>query len=116
MKCQKCGHSVYKKYACKFCAALEQKRDMSLNHLTKLSKRELHTKLHSLKKKIVLSQFNNQDYNHLEKEKDEILRLLGYKANKSLRHSSSHERVYQNPHIPTSGRITVVSGGLIRPR
>ncbi len=67
----------------------------------------LHKELHKIKKEITIAQFNNQNYDELEKKKDQILEELGYPITSSHHKSGSFTRLR---HIPSKS-IKIYYGG-----
>lgn len=67
----------------------------------------LHTELHKIKKKITIAQFNNQDYEKLEKRKDQILEEIGYPITSSFHKSGDFTRLRYVP----SKSIKIYYGG-----
>ncbi|MBX0314154.1 hypothetical protein [Planococcus glaciei] len=70
---------------------------------------DLHQQLHKIKKKIQLAQYNNEKYGDLEKQKDQILKEIGY-SNQPL--VNKEKKPYLNfREVPNKGRIKVYKGG-----
>lgn len=70
---------------------------------------DLHQQLHKIKKKIEMAQYNNEKYRDLEKQKDQILKEIGY-SNQPL--VTKEKKPYLNfREVPNKGRIKVYKGG-----
>jgi hypothetical protein len=89
--------------------------DDILNAYKKYNKHKvLHYELHEIKKKILLAQFNNEDYRKEEKELEAILEELGYSSYKDVENRFKEFAGYRV--APSRGKIKIFRGGGGRPR
>lgn len=104
-------HQIKKEAIIKYLAKIEvedfRKCNEVYSEINRIS--DLHKKLHKIKKKILLAQFNNEKYGELEKQRDQILKEIGYTKNPLFKKEKKPFLNFRE--VPDKGRIKVYKGG-----